>query len=224
MGQSLKTPNTFEHLDNDLNNKRMGDEALFVIDEAEEFEWLMSLALDDELSTDERARLDFLLSESSENVELWRTWQEVDSTFLMSPAVAPPVDFCEKFALCLEVAERQRRLRTGVIFGVAAVALWGSVLLGLVGLGALLWSDQGAIFSNLVENVAYWWTGIQQLGRALANTLQLLWSAPQTRMLFGVYVFTAIAILSGWFVFLRRSTRELPLSGSPLSSSPLAKA
>lgn len=137
----------------------------------------------------------------------------------MSPAVLPPTDFCEKFALRLEIAERQRRLRTGVIFGVAAVALWGSVLLGLIGLGALIWADQGAIFSGIVANVAYWWTGIQQLGRALTNTLQLLWSAPQTRMLFGVYIFTGVAILSGWFVFLRRSTRELPLSGAPLAKA-----
>lgn len=220
MGQSIETPNTFDDLNSDdLDKKPLGEDALFLVDEAEELEWLMSLALDDALDVEERSRLESLLSESPENAECWRVWQEVDSTFHMSPAVLPPTDFCEKFALRLEIAERQRRLRTGVIFGVAAVALWGSVLLGLIGLGALIWADQGAIFSGIVANVAYWWTGIQQLGRALTNTLQLLWSAPQTRMLFGVYIFTGVAILSGWFVFLRRSTRELPLSGAPLAKA-----
>lgn len=54
-----------------------------------------------------------------------RIWQAVHQDFEDMPVVLPAPDFCSKFAQRLEIHECQRRLRTGVIFGLAAVALWG---------------------------------------------------------------------------------------------------
>lgn len=56
MGQSIETPNTFDDLNSDdLDKKPLGEDALFLVDEAEELEWLMSLALDDALDVEERS-------------------------------------------------------------------------------------------------------------------------------------------------------------------------
>jgi hypothetical protein len=172
-------------------------------------EWLMSLALDSALDPDEAARLDVLLAESTENEQRWTAWQRLDKDFRQMPCVLPPMDFGEKFALRLEIQERQRRLWTGIIFGLAAVALWGSALIGVASLGALAWSNQGMWLGEIIHNTALWWAAFGQFGETLLNTAQALLSAPQTRMLIVCYVVTSVVILAGWFLFLRRSTQEL---------------
>lgn len=178
---------------------------------ADEFEWLMSLALDDALDEEEAARFETLLAQEPARLEQWAAWQAMDSAFQHVPAVLPPADFCAKFEQRLAISERQRRLRTGILFGLAAVVLWGSALAGTVMLGALLWTSQDAWLGSLVHNFAYWWAAIQQFGETLVNTGETLWSAPQTRVAFICYLGIAAGILAAWFVFLRRSLREVPL-------------
>jgi hypothetical protein len=189
-----------------------GLEKRWLRDNTEEMEWLMSLALDSALDTDEAARLDALLVESPENEQRWTAWQTLDKDFRQMPCVLPPLDFGEKFALRLELQERQRRLRMGVIFGLAAVALWGSALVGVASLGALAWSNQSLWLGDLIYNWAAWWAAFGKFGETLVNTAQALLSAPQTRMLIVCYVVTSMAILASWFLFLRRSTHELGAS------------
>jgi anti-sigma factor RsiW len=200
MKRAIETPITFEEY---------GTQGA-PINDSEELDWLMSLALDDALEVGEADRLEVLLRQEPENLARWAAWQSVDAAFHEVPSVLPPVDFGEKFALRLEIHERQRRLRTGMIFGLAAVALWGSALVGFAILGALVWSNQGEWLGGLIHNWAYWWSVAQQFGRALVNTGEALWSAPQTRAVIACYVVVAVAILVGWLGLLRRSMRELP--------------
>lgn len=192
------------------------DDGLPPLDASEELDWLMSLALDDALDDDEAARFEALLRESPANEARWMAWHAVDEQLQQMPCALPATDFGEKFARRLEIQERQRRLRTGVIFGVAAAAVWASALTGIVMLGALVWSNQGDLMAGMIYNLAYWWAAVGQFGQALLNTLEALWSAPQTRVVLVCYVALALAVLSGWFVFLRRSTRDLSLGEAQL--------
>ena len=213
MGQGIERPLTFGVEDFDVNsmNKNELNVALPPLDAAEELDWLMSLALDDALEPQEAERLQVLLGESDENAHRWTAWQVLHHDFEQIPAVVPPVDFGDKFAQRLEIRERQRRLRTGVIFGVTAAALWSSALFGVVMLGALLWSNQAELMGGLIFNLAYWWAALEQFGQALWNTAQALWATPQARALMACYIVVSAAILTGWFVFLRRSTRATSL-------------
>lgn len=206
MTQRIDTPMTL--------GENQNEDALLKLEGAEELEWLMSLALDGALDEAEAARLEELLQETPQNMDRWEAWQALDNHFHQIPCALPPADFAEKCMQRLEIRERQRRLRTGIIFGIAAVALWGSALAGMAMLGVLAWSNQGTWLSGLVYNMAYWWTALRHFGEALWNAAAVLWSAPQARAMLAVYLVAAVAILGGWFVFLRRSTREVSL-GEP---------
>jgi anti-sigma factor RsiW len=201
-----------DHLGEQLDSQSTLHDVEHEVDGADELDWLMSLALDDELDANEAARLETLLRQTPKNMERWATWQALDNTIHQTPSALPPVDFGEKFARRLEIQERQRRLRTGVIFGVAAAALWGSALVGLVMLGALVWSNQGALFGGAVQGMAYWWVAIQQFGQVFADAIARLWIVPETRVLVACYVIASVTILAGWFVWLRRSTHEMPVT------------
>lgn len=206
-----KMPMTFEDYGN--NN------AMPSLDASEELDWLMSLALDDALDAREAERFELLLREQPANLDRWVAWQTIDTDFQQMPCVMPSLDFCDKFAQRLEFRERQRRLRTGVIFGLAAVMLWGSALVGAVMLGALMWSNEGAWLGGVIANLSYWRAAVGQFGQALLNTGEALLSAPEARLVVACYIALAVAILAGWFIFLRRSLREMPLTESSMAEA-----
>jgi len=212
MNHKIETPMTFDNSGSASSN----DWATASLDRSEELDWLMSMALDDALDGPDAERMELLLSQEPQYLERWAAWQAVDSVFHELPMAIPAPDFAQNFARKLEIRERQRRLRTGVIFGTAAVALWISALTGLAIMGALVWSNQNLLVGGLIQDMAYWWSAAGQLGRALLSTGAALWSAPQTRALFVCYVALVIAILSAWFMFLRHSTHELPLAEAQL--------
>ena len=178
----------------------------------DELDWLLSLALDDQLDEQEAARLETLLAQEPNCMERWNAWQAVDSYFQQVPAVLPPVDFAAKFDERLAIRERRHRLRTGVIFGLVAVALWGSAIGGTVLLGALLWTNQSVWLGGLIHNIAYWWSALVQFGRAFGNAGEALWAAPQTRAVVLCYFLVAMGILATWFTFLRSSLHENPVT------------
>lgn len=210
MNRSVETPMTFADDENYRGNP--GDSwEMPPLKASEEVEWLMSLALDDALDEREAGRLEWLLRQEPAHMDRWVAWQAVDNAFQQAPRAVPAPDFGETFARKLLIRERQRRLRTGVLFGLVAVALWLSALTGILTLGALVWTNQGNWVGTVAQDIGLWWQAVGQLGRALLNTGEALWSAPQTRGLVVCYLAVVVAILSGWFMFLRHSTRELPL-------------
>jgi hypothetical protein len=178
----------------------------------DELDWLLSLALDDQLDEQEAARLETLLAQEPSAMERQSAWHAVDSYFQQVPAVLPPVDFAAKFDERLAIWERRRRLRTGIVFGLVAVALWGSALGGTVLLGALLWTNQSVWLGGLIHNVAYWWSALVQFGRAFGNAGEALWAAPQMRAVVLCYFLIAMGILATWFTFLRNSLQENPVT------------
>lgn len=211
MNRNIETPMTFADNENYGWNFSNSWEVP-PLEATEEVEWLMSLALDDALDEQGSSRLEWLLRQEPANMDRWVAWQTVDNAFQQAPRAVPPADFGESFAVKLVIRERQRRLRTGVFFGLIAVALWLSALIGILTLGALVMTNQGNWVGAVLQDVIYWWSAVGQLGRALVNTGEALWSAPQTRVLVVCYVAVVIAILYGWFMFLRHSTHELPLA------------
>jgi hypothetical protein len=205
------TPMTFGDYEIDERMSPLDDSLNAPLDAAEELEWLMSLALDEALDERETARMELLLAQEPAHLERWVAWQAVDSALHQVPAVMPPIDFSAKFEQRLAISERRRRLRTGIIFGLAAVMLWGSALGGVVMLGVLLWANQSLWLGGLVHTIAYWWAAMGQFGQALVNSGEALWAAPQTRAVLVCYLVAAAGILVSWFVFLRRSLRVVPL-------------
>lgn len=207
MNSQTEKPMAFGNFDSHFDNGG----AMPPMDSVEELEWLMSLALDDALDEGEAARLDLLLAQEPAHAERWVAWQAVDADFHQVPFVLPPVDFGAKFEQRLALVERQRRLRTGMIFGLAAVVLWVSALGGTLAIGALMWSNQNLWVGGLIHNFAYWWAALGQFVQVLVDTGVALWSAPQTRALLLCYLAGAAGILVGWVFFLRRSLRVIPL-------------
>src|SRR5687767_3500712 len=101
------------------------EDAMPQLNASEELDWLMSLALDEALEEREAERFERLLRQEPEHLARWAAWQAVDNDFHQMPSVLPSPDFGAKFAQRLEIHERQQRLRTGFIFGLAAIVLWG---------------------------------------------------------------------------------------------------
>src|SRR5262245_8577745 len=102
MNSQTEKPMTFGNFEN--------NGAVPPMNNNEELDWLMSLALDDALDEGEAARLDALLAEVPAHQERWAVWQTVDAEFHQVPFAVPSIDFAAKFEQRLAFAERQRRL------------------------------------------------------------------------------------------------------------------
>lgn len=182
------------------------------IDTGEELAWLMSLALDGELTPVEEARLQALLAADDGSAAVWQVWQTLDADLNTAPNMEPPADFGESFNARLARREQRRRLRTGVVFGLAAVGLWGSAVFGILVLGAFLWTNQVALMGDAVHQLALWWSACMHFGETLFETGGELIAAPQARYVAGGYLLMAVAILGAWIMYLRRSLRVSSLS------------
>ena len=51
-------------------------------------------------------------------------------------------DFLPRLDEQLVLQERRRHLRTGALFALAALGLWGSMVAGLVAVAAFVWDNQ----------------------------------------------------------------------------------
>jgi hypothetical protein len=177
---------------------------------ADELDWLMSLALDDELDAAGEARLNELLAQEALGAERWHAWQVLDADLARVPAVLPPANFVQSVERRIAIHERQRRLRAGAVFGLVAVTLWTSAMIAVCLLGAFFWTNQSAVLGGLVHNFAAWWTAMRQVGIAFLQAGEALLASEQTRTAMTIYLSCAVAILAGWFVFLRRTLQIVP--------------
>lgn len=208
MDQTVETPLAFDPEDFGTSNFIESGESLGTLDGVDRLDWLMSLALDEELGAREASHLELMLAQEPRYLERWDAWQTVDGTLHQLPYVLPPMDFAAKFEARLAIRERRQRLRTGAVFALVAIALWGSALGGTILLGALVWTNQSLWLSGLVHNMAYWWSALGQFAQAFGNAALALWSVPQTRTILLCYFVAAAGILATWFVFLRQSVRQ----------------
>lgn len=176
-----------------------------MMNQADEQAWLMSLALDGQLDEADAARLEALLEADADLAADWHVWQKLDEEFRSVPAYAPPVDFAARFDTRLAQWERRRKLRVGVIFGLAALALWISAFAGVFALGAFFWANQVLWLGNVIHYVAFWWASVRQVMTSLFSGVDVLLDAPQTWVAFLCYLGLSVGILAGWFVWLQRS-------------------
>ena len=172
-----------------------------------EFFMLMSLALDDMLEEEDRARFDTYLQRYPPLAEQWRDWQEVDATFRATPSAMPPIGFAADVELRILQRERQQRLLWGLGLGVVVLALWVGLMAGAVSFGAFVMFNQAGWLSQLVHFLARSTATIDNWWSATVTTVDALLATDQARILLVGYGLTAAAMLAGWIVFLRRSTR-----------------
>jgi anti-sigma factor RsiW len=172
-----------------------------------EFFMLMSLALDDMLDGDERLRFDGYLAQYPVLAQQWQSWQEMDATFQATPSAMPPADFVADVELRILQRERQRSLLWGLGLGVVVLALWVGLIAGAVSFGAFVMFNQAEWLSRLVHLLAQSTATVNNWWSATMITLDALLATDQARMLLVAYGLTAAAMLGGWVVFLRRSTR-----------------
>jgi hypothetical protein len=177
----------------------------------EERDWLMSLALDGELTPQAEARLNALLAADSGADEQWQMWRALDGALAAADHVAPPADFAARLDEQLVLKERRRHLRTGALFALAAVGLWGSMVAGLIAITALVWNNQAVWAADALRNRTYWLAAFGHLAETLVAGVRTLLAAPQTQLMLACYAVGSAAVLLVWVMLLRRSLQSAPL-------------
>lgn len=173
-----------------------------------EFVLFMSMALDNLLEGAEKERFHRHLQTYPVLAQQWRTWQDLDQQLHSAPAMSPPPDFVQNVELRLLQQERRRRLWWGGLVGLAILLLWFFVMAIALSLGAYVAFNQTGWLTTLVRVFAF-------LSAAVTNWLQTAGSVlgtllgTQQALSFGIaYGIVAIALLTLWVTFLRRSTRS----------------
>ena len=173
----------------------------------EEFMLLMSLALDDLLDADERARFQAYQDAYPGLAAEWRSWQTLDAKLQATPSALPPADFVLSFEAALLQRERRRRLWWGMGFALAIIFLSALVTAGMASLGAFVMFTQPGWVTEAARVAAQ--AGVLVNGGlvAILNALSSLAGTEQARAFMMVYLFAAAALLAGWVFLLRRTTR-----------------
>lgn len=179
-----------------------------------EFDWLMSLALDELLDDEDRARFEDLLAEYPSLADEWAAWQFIDGELEMTPAVAPSSGFVGRFEMHLAHYEQERQRRVVMLTTALAVVAGAIVFAGTAGMGAFVFLTQGQWIGEQMRalTLAYtsmnlWLDSVVTAATAMANT-------PQAQAVGFGYTVAIIAMLAGWIYLLRRSAR---LDGAPAS-------
>lgn len=197
-------------------------------DDFEDFEELMSLALDDRLTPEEADRFEVLLAQAAERdpasepapihesapMQMWALWQDLDAQLSRAPAVAPAPDFSARVMQQLAWQERRKRLWLGSAIGVAALFLWGTALLVMLGLAYLLGANQALLLGELGQTLLHWWDVTVGLTGSALRSLAAILATAQARAVIMLYCVLATGMLSIWWVWLRRTTR---VDGEPAS-------
>lgn len=172
---------------------------------SERFDVLMSLALDDMLSSSEEAEFEKMLAGDSGLSDVWYEWQAFDYAFQTAPSVEPPVDFVASFENRMVRRERRRRMWLGISIGVVAVVLWGSLVLGLAGAGAYVMFNQSGWLTSAVRVVVQTTAALQSQLAMFADAMTTALATPQIQGMVFSYMVFAVAALWFWMRFLRRS-------------------
>lgn len=180
----------------------------------EEFNLLMSLALDDLLDGEEQDEFELYLATYPTLDREWQEWQMLDSQLKSTPAVQPPADFMLNFEMRLQQYERRRSLWWGIAFGGVAVVLWVAVMVGVASLGAFVLLGQPAWLTQAVHDLAYLSANANAWVTAAGSALSSILSTQQATTLALVYVLVSAAMVASWIFFLRHSTRPVDMVSS----------
>ena len=172
----------------------------------DEFDVLMSLALDGLLDPDEEVRFESHLNSYPTLAQTWRQWQIVDSQFAGAPSVATPLGFLQRFDARLMQQERRKHLWWGVAFGSFALLLTGAILLSVAALGVFVALNRADWLTQLVHTMAYAYVAVNSWMATLMAALEAVAASQQARTFGVTYALAALALVSWWIGFLRRTT------------------
>jgi hypothetical protein len=171
----------------------------------EQFDMLMSLALDDMLGPDETVQFSKMVADDPELGDIWNEWQEFDHAFQSAPSIDPPSDFVSSFEGRMLRREKRRRLWLGVGISLVAVALWSSLIMGLTGAGAYVMFNQSDWLTATVRFLVYGFASVQSYVSVFASTVATALATPQLQGIAVAYIAFGLFALWIWAMFLRRS-------------------
>lgn len=174
----------------------------------QEFEWLMSLALDEQLNAAERSRFETLLTEHEELAQTWNAWQRIDHELAATPAIAPASGFVQRFEARLAQQEQQRHQHALLLSAALAMVALAMVFFAVVGVVALILLTQGQWVGEQVRVLAFAYTSLQLWVTSTLETAAALAKTPQAQLLGAVYAFVGVILAAAWAQHLRRATRS----------------
>jgi len=189
------------HVDQSLST----DELYSGLTEEEEFELLMSLALDDMLEPDEAQRFDKMLADGDKLGDSWNEWQQFDADFRKAPVAEPSANFVASFEERLETKQRRRRIWIGVGISVVALILWTNLTVGLLGAGAYVMFNQAEWLTATVRLAVYISATVEGYATMFTTMCSSVMSSPQAQLMAAVYVTLTGLALWFWTKFLRKS-------------------
>lgn len=169
---------------------------------------LMSLALDGLLDAEEEARLHARLAEDAALAETWRRWQRMDTLFQAVTRAEPAPGFAARFEAKLEERTRRERVRSGILYAVALVAVWTLALAAVLLLGRYVLTNQAEWSSAFLHQLTLYPSAALIWLRALRSTATAVLSTPQTVIMLAAYAVAAVAVLVGWLRYLQRSAQK----------------
>jgi len=185
----------------------MSEQTIHTATAEAEFDWLMSLALDDALDPDAQARFDAYLADDPALAESWRAWQWIDSEFTATPALTPPSGFVQRFDLRLAEVENERQQRVLLLSSATALLAVALVFMVTAGMGAFVFLTQGQWMGEQVRALALAYTFAHLWLATLGETVNTLINTPQAQFAAGVYALLLVMLVVAWVQLLRRSAR-----------------
>ena len=172
-----------------------------------EFDWLMSLALDDQLDDDDLARLDALTAEHDDLALTWKAWQWIDSEFSATPSLTPPSGFVQRFEARLAEQEQQRQQRVLLLSAALAMMAFIVVFFSTAGVGAFVLLTQGHWIGEQVRQLTLAYTSANLWFTSSAETAVTLAQTPQAQIVGMLYALAMTAMVAAWVQLLHRSAR-----------------
>lgn len=184
----------------------MNEQTIHPMPEAE-FDWLMSLALDDALEAEEQVHFEALLAADPDLATSWRAWQWIDSEFAATPALTPPSGFVQRFELRLAEAEKERQQRVLLLSSAAALLAVALVFAMTAGVGVFVFLTQGQWVGEQMRALTLAYTSTNLWLAAVGDAVNAVLNTPQAQYAAGVYVFLLVLLIIGWVQLLRRSAQ-----------------
>ena len=172
---------------------------------AAEFDWLMSLALDDQLDAEDRVRFDTLLVDYPQLAESWGEWCTLDRRLEVAPHVAPAPGFVARFEARLAVDELRQQQRVWVLMAGAVMLALAAGALVTIGLGNYVLTSYGAWFGAQLHNLTFAAATLSQWAQSLRATLDAMVNTPQAQALGFIYAGLACVMALIGIQLMRRT-------------------
>lgn len=169
---------------------------------------LMSLALDDLLTTAEEEEFQLLLDQDEQLTSIWEDWQRMDTRFAAAGRVLPPIDFVQQFEARLAQQESAQLWRANFFVIIGALIIWGGMMAGALVVGYNAYANQARLMSDFVHSFTTLAASLMQWFHALNIALVTASSSPQTVGFVVGYACAASAALLWWVHFLRNNTQS----------------